>query len=77
MDNYTFKEHRHNYAVWTAARVVSRNFTTTKNVKEAIATSGLRAFTSNNIVPSKEEFDKINTRWAESLIESLQISTGK
>jgi hypothetical protein len=44
IDNYTFNDHRHNYAVWTAARAVSRNFTSTANVKLAIEACGLRHF---------------------------------
>lgn len=76
MDNYTFEEHRHNYSVWTAARAVSRNFTTTANVKKAIATSDLRNFTNSNLEPTQEEFDCLHVQWATQLISSLTESTG-
>lgn len=38
---YTFENHLHNYACWTAARAVQRNFTTTNKIIKAIESSDL------------------------------------
>lgn len=38
---YTFAKHLHNYACWTAARAVQRNFTTTDKIIKAIESSDL------------------------------------
>jgi hypothetical protein len=50
MANYSFETHLHRYAVWTAARAVQRNFTTTKNIQFAIEASSLKAFLEKPIV---------------------------
>lgn len=54
---YTFEDHLHNFAVWTSARAVQRGFTTTKNIKEVIEQTQLRAFAWNCDVYSESEFD--------------------
>ncbi|MBK6447178.1 MAG: hypothetical protein IPF81_18330 [Bacteroidetes bacterium] len=41
-DNYSFAEHVHRFAVWTAARAVQRNFTTTENIRKAIEQTELQ-----------------------------------
>ena len=38
---YTFEKHLHNYACWTAARAVQRNFATTDKIIKAIESSDL------------------------------------
>ena len=38
---YTFTKHIHNYACWTAARAVQRNFTNTQNIVKAIEATDL------------------------------------
>jgi hypothetical protein len=44
INEYTIEEHSHRFAVWTAARAATRGMIggTTKNVEEAIETSGIR-----------------------------------
>ena len=75
--NYTFEEHRHNYSVWTAARAVSRNFTTTANIKKAIDSSGLRDFVNSDLIFSHDDFDRLHSQWAIRIIDDIFASTGK
>ncbi|WP_129715148.1 hypothetical protein [Pedobacter sp. SYP-B3415] len=77
MESYTFEEHKHNYAVWTAARAVARNFTTTENVKTAIEKSELRKFAESDSKPSPDEFRSLHEQWSRLLMQSLHQSTGK
>lgn len=72
LDNYTFNEHRHYYAVWTSARAVSRNFTSTLMVKNAIEASDLREFAESDAAPTKEQFDEFHRENARKIISSLQ-----
>lgn len=66
---YTFSDHLHNYAVWTAARAVQRKFTNTFNIKTAIETTGLRDFVSNkNDEMSSEQFDAFHRETAITMI---------
>lgn len=69
---YTFSDHLHNYAVWTAARAVQRKFTTTSNIKSAIEASRLRDFAESlHEVMSAEEFDTFHREMAHSMIGFL------
>jgi hypothetical protein len=43
---YSFEEHKHRFAVWTAARAVQRSFTRTRIISDVIVETGLRS-TSN------------------------------
>ena len=79
-DNYTFSEHLHRYAVWTAARAVQRNFTTTENIKKAIEEAGLRQRVQTlaraaEITP--DEFDQFHCEMAGKLKVGLEESTPK
>lgn len=71
MDAYTFNQHRHNYATWTAARAVQRNFTTTGKIKYAIERSGLRDFSESDQNITKGEFDQLHQIWAEQLTHAF------
>ena len=73
--HYTFTQHVHNYAVWTAARAVSRNFTTTALVKNAIEVSDLQSFVTSSAPISHEEFDRLHRVWANQLISELKKTT--
>lgn len=77
MINYTFEEHVHNYAVWTSARAVSRDFTTTANIKKAVESSGLRSFVNNPQSISSLELDIHHKIWANQLIEFLHFVVGE
>jgi hypothetical protein len=70
---YTIDEHKHIYAVWTAARAVQRSFTGATRVKidKAINDSGLRE-------PWPEvPYDDLHRRWARSIMQSLNCSYGR
>jgi len=56
---YRFSDHLHNYACWTAARAVQRNFTTTDNIINAIETSDLMNVSENSILIA-EKFDNFH-----------------
>ena len=71
-EKYNFIQHRHNFAVWTSARAVQRNFTTTDNIAKAIEKSGLRDFVESYVNISKEEFNNFHMECANKLIKSLQ-----
>lgn len=80
MEDYPFNEHKHRYAVWTAARPVQRSFTTTANIKLAIEASGLRIFAESQNEVTIEEFDELHTLWCNTLINSflpLKCSYGR
>jgi hypothetical protein len=69
---YTFNEHKHNYAVWTAARAVQRNFTKTSIIKAAIEDSGLKNFAEDNKNYSEEEFETFHKNCANRIINFLR-----
>lgn len=70
-EHYSFNEHKHRFAVWTAARAVQRNFTTTKNIETAIDGSGLRAFAEDDSVNTLEEFEEFHRRCANIIKHKL------
>lgn len=73
---YTFEKHLHNYACWTAARAVQRNFTNTSNIIRVIETSDLMHLVSlkiNNI----EEFDSFHRVCCNQLIDSFKNECDK
>lgn len=68
---YTFENHLHNYACWTAARAVQRNFTNTPNIIRAIETSALMQLDSLK-VNSSEEYDVFHRKCCNQLIDYLK-----
>lgn len=66
--SYTFENHLHNYACWTVARAVQRNFTNTPNIIRAIETSGLMQLDKLR-VNSSEEYDAFHRKCCNQLIE--------
>jgi len=78
MTPYTFNQHRHNYAVWTAARAAQRGFTTTANIKTAIDNSDLRKFSKDTLNYSVQDFDTFHKTCCHQLIKAFEkISLGK
>ncbi|MBO0936729.1 hypothetical protein J2I47_09250 [Fibrella sp. HMF5335] len=71
MNDYSFDLHRHNYATWTAARAVQRNFTNTKSIKHAINASGLRNFVKSDEIYSIAEFDSFHKFCAQEIINEF------
>lgn len=65
---YSFEQHVHNYAIWTAARAVQRNFTTTANIARAIEQTTMRAFATSNDISTEEQYATLHESWAETLI---------
>lgn len=77
MLDYTFNNHRHNYAIWTAARAVQRGFTTTLNIKAAIDKSNLKAFAESSVDVSIGEFEQFHRQCCRQIISNLQdVMTG-
>ena len=74
MHTYTFNEHKHNYAVWTAARAVQRGFTTTAKIKAAIKSSSLRNFSEDALTYSEEDFEQFHKECAQQLIKAFEVS---
>jgi hypothetical protein len=79
MSSYNFNQHKHNYAVWTAARAAQRGFTTTKNIKFAIEISGLQKFAESESGTTNEEFEIFHkmccNKIKASLDEKLPVKT--
>jgi hypothetical protein len=70
-DQYDFNEHKHRYAVWTAARAVQRKFTKTNNISNAINKSGLRRFSENEEVYTVDHYDSEQKNWCTQLIQAF------
>jgi hypothetical protein len=66
--SYDFNEHKHRFAVWTAARAVQRAFTTTDNIVQAINATSLRAFSEKKDAVSQHEFDEMHRKWCKDII---------
>jgi hypothetical protein len=70
--DYNFKEHKHRYAVWTAARAVQRSFTTTSRISSIINKTSLRIFVESNQILDQEAFDKQHKEWSQTIIEAFK-----
>jgi hypothetical protein len=75
--SYSIDEHRHRFAVWTAAAAVRRGFsgTTPDRVSRAIEASGLRlvAFADPSVWPTDtRQLDMLHENWAHSIRASLE-----
>lgn len=73
---YSFEQHIHNYAVWTAARASQRGLTSTRKIREAIESSGLRRFaeSANGLKRSsfsESNFNRFHKQTANQLIRNL------
>ena len=68
---YTFNEHKHRYALWTAARAVQRSFTTTEVICKAIEQTSLRPFAESSETIHPEQFDKLHDAWCTQLMEAI------
>ena len=72
---YTIETHKHNFAVWTAARAVQRNFTNTNTIALAIETAQLH--TEVQRLEHKEvsviDFDKWHSEMSNKILKSLTL----
>ena len=66
--HYDFNEHKHRYAVWTAARAVQRSFTSTDNINDAIKQTSLRKFAERSEAITQDMFDEMQADWCAVLI---------
>ena len=71
--SYTFVDHLHNYAVWTAARAVQRGWKGAKtiNIKTAIESTDLMNLASNKRNITTSEFDNFHRLTAHRIINSF------
>jgi hypothetical protein len=74
--SYSIISHKHNFAIWTAARAAQRGYTSTKNIAKAITSSDLSKFAKQLNVNSQEEFDDKHKVIANQIISSLKCSVG-
>jgi hypothetical protein len=69
--NYDLKEHKHRYAIWTAARAVQRSFTTTSNISFVINNTSLRDFAQNVNKLDQTKFDQLHMEWCQAIIKGF------
>jgi hypothetical protein len=72
--SYGIFEHKHNFAVWAAARATQRAFTTIENLKEALENCGIVEFlkTPESLNTGKEQFNDLHRNWCRSIVEHLR-----
>ena len=69
-ERYSTYQHRHNFAIWAAARATQRGFTTTESLKEALEATGIKTFIER---PCKRgDFDDHHRRWCRSICRHLK-----
>lgn len=73
---YSINQHKHNFAIWTAARAAQRGFTSTANIGKAIESSDLPNFAQELDINSQEEFDEKHKVLANQIINSLKKEVG-
>ena len=71
---YSHFQHRHNFAVWCAARAVQRGFVKSPFLKNALEKSGVVEFIKNNEGRSlsQDDFDKRHETWCESILQTWE-----
>jgi len=74
--SYRINQHKHNFAIWTAARAAQRGYTSTENIAAAINASGLPKFAKHLNVNTQAEFDQKHKEIAHQIIKSLKSSVG-
>ncbi len=63
--NYNFKEHKHRYSLWTAARAVQRSFTTTSKISSVIEATTMRQFSESGQSLEQSIYDDQHKNGAE------------
>lgn len=74
-ETYDFNQHKHNYAVWTAARAVQRNFTSTAIIKAAIEQTELRQYAESGS-DKIDDFIDFHKKCCNQLIKSICKTVG-
>ena len=69
---YSHFQHRHNFAVWCAARAVQRGFAKTPKLKKALESSGVVEFIKDieETCVSQVEFNMLHERWCYSILRT-------
>ena len=75
---YDISEHRHRFAVWTAARAAQRGLLGGSNavMQGGVERSGIREFISSDAsasMNSADEFDLLHRTWCRRAIEAMQV----
>lgn len=79
-DPYCIVQHRHNFAIWAAARAAQRGFASTELLGQALNECGIQSFASDpqlgtdekNQANAQELFDKMHSEWSEKIISFLE-----
>ena len=73
MSSYDHFAHRHNFAVWAAARAAQRGFTTVARLKAALEACGIVEFLRqpNAQHTGREEFDHLHREWCVEVVDHL------
>lgn len=70
---YSLNEHRHRFAIWTAARAVQRSWTTTANISRVIAAVDLAGIVDRyKTCENQAEFDRLHTLTCEKMAEEFR-----
>jgi hypothetical protein len=70
--SYSLEEHKHRFAIWTAARAVQRSWTTTANISKVINSVNLIDFAKS--IQTKNDvifFDKLHIQVCEQMIKEF------
>lgn len=70
---YELFTHRHNFAVWAAARAAQRGFTNVSNLRDALESSGIQRFLPDPdfTVIDCAHFDDLHRSWCRSICDFL------
>jgi hypothetical protein len=65
--------HRHNFAVWAAARAAQRNFTNVQNLKDALESSGIQHFLLDpaSLDTQPTRFEELHRAWCRAICQAL------
>jgi hypothetical protein len=68
---YSHFRHKHNFAIWCAARAVQMGFAKSPILKEAIETSGVVEFVKHDAAKDlpQQEFDRQHENWCQTIME--------
>lgn len=71
---YTLKEHKHRFAVWTAARAVQRSWTTTLKISQVIHAVKLSEFVSTfKTLTGQQDFDDKHIALCDRMIDEFRL----
>lgn len=71
---YTLTEHKHRFAIWTAARAVQRSWSTTANISRVITAVQLQTLTEGyKSFTNQAENDEMHESLCERMIEEFRL----